>query len=124
MILILVCNTNNQTQSLGLKGRCHNSYLMITRANIHFFHPKNFSKENIKESVESFADNEKFTSSDKSVNKKRNIFCGKFEQFAKSELELKYSGISEPGAAYLIEYRWQHRRRARKLKIGFQLEFR
>ena len=75
----------------------------------------------MKENVESLSDpfNEIFTSSDKSVNRK--IFCGKLEQFAKSELELKYS---EAGAAYLIEYRWQHRRRARKLKIGFQLAFR
>ena len=61
--------------------------------------------------------------SDQSVKEKTQILCGKLEQFAESELQLKFTDILEP-SAYLIEYKWQRRKRMRKLKIGFNLDFR
>lgn len=110
----------------GFKGRCHSSYLKVSPLTSDFFDQKNLSRQKIMENFQNHSDlfNEIFIRTDESVNKKKNIFCGKSKEFTKSELELEYSDISEPGAAYLIEYRWQHRRRARKLKIGFQFEFR
>jgi hypothetical protein len=62
-----------------------------------------------------------FKTSDKTVNGNINTFCGKFEQFHKSEQQLIYEDESEAGA-YLIEYMRHSRKKMRK--PGFQLDFR
>ena len=54
---------------------------------------------------------------------KRKKFCGKIEQYHKSELQLAFTDKLEPNA-YLIEYNLNMRKKMQKLRIGFQLEFR
>ena len=58
-----------------------------------------------------------------SENNKRKKFCGKIEQYHKSELQLAFTDKLEPNA-YLIEYNLNMRKKMQKLRIGFQLEFR
>ena len=54
---------------------------------------------------------------------KRKKFCGKIEQYHKSELQLAFTDKLEPNA-YLLEYNSNFRKKMHKLRIGFQLEFR
>ena len=85
--------------------------------------PEGFVRQRMQKDLKSISDifKEIFKTSDKSVNGNINTFCGKFEQFHKSELQLIYEDESEPGA-YLIEYTRHSRKKMRK--VGFQLDFR
>ena len=63
-----------------------------------------------------------FKAVDENFNRRKK-FCGKIEQYHKSELQLAFTDKSEP-SAYLIEYNLNLRKKMQKLRIGFQLEFR
>ena len=107
----------------GSKDWCRNSYLKISQLKSLVSGPGDFVRQNMQKDFKSISDlfKETFKTSDKSVNGNVNTFCGKFEQFHKSELQLMYEDESEPGA-YLIEYLRHSRKKSRKL--GFQLDFR
>ena len=99
----------------GSRHRCHSSFVQVYAAE----KVQNESRSYLEKIPEIRGKSDEIFRGDK-----RSIrFCGKLEQFHKTEVEMTFEGQSDHHG-YLVEYSRHLRNRMRRLRYGFQLSFR